>query len=101
MMRNYIVTARPMDTSSASATYDPVDFAVAQKSLPQICGTEDARETCSMAWGHNRPSQDESSVEDTFSRLVEAVASTGSSLKACSIGTYPARPRSPSSSPVV
>ena len=42
MMRNYIVTANDlMDTSSASTTYDPVDFAVAQKVLPQICGTED------------------------------------------------------------
>lgn len=42
MMRNYIVTASNlMDTSSASTTYDPVDFAVAQKVLPQICGTED------------------------------------------------------------
>ena len=42
MMRNYIVTASDlMDTSSASTTYDPVDFAVAQKVLPQICGTED------------------------------------------------------------
>ena len=42
MMRNYIVAASDlMDTSSASTTYDPVDFAVAQKVLPQICGTED------------------------------------------------------------
>ncbi len=42
MMRDYICTAeRIMDTSSAQSVYSPVDYAVAQKVLPQLSGTED------------------------------------------------------------
>lgn len=42
MMRNYICTAeRIMDKESAQSAYSPVDFAVAQKVLPQLSGTEE------------------------------------------------------------
>lgn len=42
MMKDYIATAeRLMNTSSVQATYAPVDFAVAQKVLPQLAGTEE------------------------------------------------------------
>lgn len=42
MMRDYICTAEQvMDISSAQSAYSPVDFAVAQKILPQLSGTED------------------------------------------------------------
>lgn len=42
MMRGYICTAEQvMDTNTVQSAYSPVDFAVAQKILPQLSGTED------------------------------------------------------------
>lgn len=42
MMRGYICTAeRLMDKDSVQSAYSPVDYAVAQKILPQLSGTED------------------------------------------------------------
>ena len=42
MMKNYICVAdQVMNTASAQSAYSPVDFAVAQKILPQVSGTED------------------------------------------------------------
>ena len=42
MMKDYICTAEQvMDMHSAQSAYSPVDYAVAQKVLPQLSGTED------------------------------------------------------------
>lgn len=42
MMKNYICTAESvMDMDSVQSSYSPVDFAIAQKILPQLSGTED------------------------------------------------------------
>lgn len=42
MMANYITAAqRILDTSSADASYAPVDYAVSQKVIPTLYGPED------------------------------------------------------------